>query len=114
MSWFSFWIWKPLVRCAGWAGIVASRVSAYRRKVGWAKQARAINARSYALVNWPLPSRPDGVTACVWSAPRWRACSFMARTPPAAPSDPPPSRASAFAASLPELSSSPSQIVSIV
>ena len=100
-------------RSVGWAGIWAVRVAAYRRKAGFAKHARAISARSYALVNWPGPSSPDGVTAWVCRAPSRCASSFIARTPPVSPSGPPPRRASAFAASLPERSSSPSQIVSI-
>jgi hypothetical protein len=106
---FSFWIWNPLA--FGWAGIWVRIVVSYLRKSGSAKQARAMSARSYALVNWPRPSSPDGVTACVSNAPSRRASAFIAATPPFTPPGPPPRRASTFAASLPDWSSRPIQSV---
>ena len=53
----------------------------------------------------PGPSSPDGVAGRVSSAPSWWASSDMSATVAASP---PSARASACAASLPELSSSPS------
>ena len=73
-----------------------------------------MRARSYALVTWPGPSSPDGVSAWVSSAPISSAASFIARSPPATPAGPPPNRASTLAASLPELSRSPSHSVCTV
>ncbi|SHN45478.1 hypothetical protein SAMN05443668_11269 [Cryptosporangium aurantiacum] len=86
----------------------------YLRKSARAKSARAISARSYALVHWPGPSRPDGVTAWVSFAPSLAAVAFIAASPPFMPESPPASRASTFAASLPETSIRPSRIVSIL
>src|SRR6266511_4343927 len=110
---FSFWIWKPRGSSGGCAGICARSVVAYRRKSSRAKHARAMSARSYALVYWPGPSSPLGVTVWVSYAPISRANAFIASMVPATPAGPPPTRASTVAASLPELSSRPSQRVSI-
>ena len=82
-----------------------------RLKSALAKSALAISARSYALVHWPGPSSPDGVTAWVSAAPSRAASAFIAARPPFTPSLPPANRASTFAESLPETSSSPSRIV---
>ncbi len=109
---FWFWISNPCGSRGGCGGIRVRSVCTYRRKSGRSNNCRAINAKSYALVNCPGPSKPDGVTAWVCHAPSLRASSFINRSPPATPSGPPPNRASTLAASLPELSNSPSQSVS--
>lgn len=95
-----------------WPGIWADLVAVYFRKSARAKSAFAISARSYALVHWPGPSSPDGVEAWVSFAPSASAVSFIAASPPLTPASPPASRASTFAASLPETSIRPSSTVS--